>query len=94
MVVAADDDAIFCCLCGTAIYQPTPYGEPTLNPAIRQAYGSAARVQVSLIIGEDDSDIHAGETYSYDICPKCFEDKLKSWLAEQGAKEKVELWSS
>lgn len=91
---SVDEDPISCGLCGVVLYTPAPFGKPVLNPNIRKAYGSAAHVQVSLTAGENDTDINAGETYSYDICPQCFEEKLKPWLEGQGALMNVKQWTS
>ena len=86
------NEEITCSLCGTRIYQPTPYGNPVLNNAIRRAYGSAAKVEVSLSAGEQNSDWGAGETTAYTLCPDCFEHKLMPWLEAQGAIPEVTSW--
>lgn len=89
-----DESDARCDLCGTPIYKPTPYGRPSLTPAIRREYGSAASVQVSLTIGEQESDWGAGETTLYTVCPACFEHKLMDWFATQGAVPKVTSWDN
>lgn len=81
-----------CVLCDILIYHPTPYGKPTLNPVIRQAYGSAASVQVTMTAGEQAWDWGAGETTGFHVCPKCFEQELIPWFEARGALPIVKSW--
>jgi hypothetical protein len=83
-----------CGICGTALYCKTLLDSYVLNPVIRNEYGNAAKVRIELTVGENDSDIAAGQTMTYAICPKCFEHKLRPWLEIQGAKANVKLWTS
>lgn len=84
--------ALVCDLCSREIKQIGRTGVIILNPEIRAQYGNALEVQVSLRAGEENLDGGAGETTSFDLCPKCFEERLQPWLEQQGALPKVEPW--
>lgn len=85
--------SVVCDLCGIHLYQATFYGKTTLNPVIQNEYGNAACVQVTLTAGERGWDWGAGETTRFDLCPKCFEEKLAPWLELHGAMPKRKGWS-
>lgn len=48
------------------------------------------RVDVSYEFGEVYPECGSTETIVYDICPKCFEEKLIPWLKSQGAEYRTE----
>ncbi len=84
--------ALHCDLCGSEIMQYHKNGSVILNPAFRKVYGTALDVQIKLRAGEKGLDGGVGETTSFDLCPTCFETKLRPWLEQQGAVAKVEPW--
>lgn len=86
--------ALLCDLCNKQIKQFRPDGTVMLNPIMRERYGNAVEVQVQLKAGELNLDGGVGETTSFDICPRCFEEGLQPWLEAQGAEAKVEAWGS
>ena len=86
--------ALICGLCNKEIKYFHDNGVVVLNPIIKERYGGAADVQVQLKAGEHNLNGGVGETISFDICPRCFEERLQRWLEQQGAEAKVEPWSS
>ena len=45
-------------------------------------------VEISYESGDRYPEGGSSEVISYDICPKCFKNKLMPWLESQGAKHK------
>lgn len=48
--------------------------------------------KVSLRHGSNFPEGSEGVETSYDICPKCFEEKLVPWARSQGIEPQVEEW--
>lgn len=65
-----------------------------LNPVMVERYGDAIEVRVSLKSGMRNLNGGVGQTSSFDICPRCFEERLQPWLTAQGAEVLVEDWHS
>jgi hypothetical protein len=84
--------AVVCDLCGFKIKQLRKDGSAILNPIMRERFGDAVEVSVSMKAGEHNLDGGIGQTISFDICPGCFEEQLQPWLEQQGAEPKVESW--
>jgi hypothetical protein len=70
-------DYITCDLCGDKI-DNDPY--------------DAEAVEVWHKTGSKYPDGGYGETKIYDICGKCFEEKLVAWMNSQNAKPTIEEW--
>ena len=74
--------AIQCDLCGKQ-YHPRNWGGSLYD---------VKRTEVSYESGEVYPEGGSTELISYDICPKCFMEKLVPWLESQGAEyEESEL---
>lgn len=81
-----------CDLCSREIKQFGKNGMTMLNPKFRERFGTAFDVRVELCAGEENLDGGAGETTRFDLCPECFEERLRPWLEQQGAVARVEAW--
>jgi hypothetical protein len=53
---------------------------------------SAFESTVEISDGESFPEGGSGTSIKYDICPKCFKEKLIPWLESQGAETKVNEW--
>jgi len=53
---------------------------------------TVSKVRVQHEKGSQCSDGGSGEHIKYDICPKCFTEKLTPWLESQGAKPRIDEW--
>lgn len=51
-------------------------------------------VEISLDEGSNYPEYAFGETITYDICPKCFKEKLMPFLDSLGAKPEVKDYSN
>ena len=75
-------DCITCDLCGEAIIRfaraPHPY--------------SVDRATVEHNLGERYPEGGHGNLYEFDICGKCFQEKIIHWMKSQGAEPRVENW--
>ncbi len=85
--------AIICDICQIEIQQLLADGTITLNPLLRDGYGNAFSVLIAMRAGENNLDGGVGETTTFDICPTCFDERLRVWLEGQGATARVEAWS-
>ncbi|HYA43043.1 MAG TPA: hypothetical protein VEF34_17205 [Syntrophobacteraceae bacterium] len=49
-------------------------------------------VTIRLRTGEDYIESSRGKTFTVDMCPKCFVEKLVPWFESQGARVREENW--
>ena len=59
---------------------------------IKKESYSATETEVKMRKGDMYPEGGWGEEIEYDICPKCFTDKLIPWLEENGAKREWDDW--
>lgn len=84
--------AVICDLCSATIKYLYNNGVTRLNPQIVEHFGDATDVVIELKAGERYIDGGVGEITYFELCPGCFEDRLRPWLEQQGAEAKVESW--
>jgi hypothetical protein len=70
-------DRVTCDLCGDVI---------------RKKMYSAEEVKVNHRIGNSYPEGGSGTDTSFDICGKCFDERLVPWLQSQGANPRIEDW--
>ena len=59
---------------------------------IKKERFSAEEVEVKHRTGENYPEGGSGEETCFDICGKCFDEKLTTWFEEQGAKPQTSKW--
>lgn len=71
-------DRTICDLCGQEI-------KPAGNYEVSE-------IEVSHKSGNAYPEGGSGDFLSFDLCPKCFDEKLVPWLRSQGAVREVQAW--
>jgi hypothetical protein len=66
-------------------------GDETADSWRKGAF-DAGETTVEVVAGTRYPEGGSGTKIEYDICPKCFMDKLIPWLESQGAKTDIQEW--
>jgi len=74
-------DCVICDLCGDEV-----------DPEEGMGGENALEINVNMTTGINYPDGGLGNFIEWDICPKCFEDKLVPWFESQGAPGTATKW--
>ena len=77
-----------CCICGTCV--EFPQNENSWETKF--GFHDVLETRVELKEGVSYPEDSHGEIKSFDLCPKCFVEKLIPWFESQGAKVQESEW--